>query len=469
MTTPHTGTGPNPVELATSLIEHLVAALVNVRIYAPNHPRVQASLVGVQRTLHELATVARTDPIQLGWAEDLMIFQQRPVLGASLSASRLIDLLRQWGAGGIELHSEATGEQFNELFSGMVARPRPGEDYQALNGRLLERNCPHVRLLAPLVAVDAPGTGPKASPTRMHVAVRFYQAVVDLLQDITVSVCRGGRIDFGPVKSQAEVVLKRLEQDSGPLLGLARQDQYDSFTFGHSVRVAVLALHFARTLTTDRELLIRIGVAAVLHDVGKALVPFELLHAQRRLTAEEQQAVNRHAQLGAELLLDHHDSDPMAISAAFGHHRTKNGGYPQTLHDYQASMVTEIIKICDVYEALTAARPYKQPMSPVRAYRVMLAMQDRFDQALLRRFIEVNGIFPIGQQVALSTGELALVQEQGQNPMQPVVTVTVAADGRRLGTDEQQVIDLADIACCGVRRIIAEALSTPAPEQALTG
>src|SRR5262249_32233540 len=147
----------------------------------------------------------------------------------------------------------------NDLFTLLVARPRPGATFNDLNESLQQRQCRLVRLLPPYVDPQAAALTRPESSTRIRVAVPLLQHVIDVLQNITVSVCRGGRIDFDPVKAQAEEVLRRLQTDDGLLLGLARQDQYDAFTFGHSARVAVLSLRFARALTDDQELLLRVG------------------------------------------------------------------------------------------------------------------------------------------------------------------------------------------------------------------
>lgn len=447
---------PQPAELATQLIGEFVAALINVRIYQPEHPRVTGSLAAVRRLVGRIAAVAGGGPVRIGLADHLLIYDKRPLLSASLAAVRFVAMLQRWSAGGIEVDAEVTDTELHEFFELATGTPEPGADPVCFNGLLEQRNCRSARLLPPWSAnVDAAGR--PDSGRRLHIAVRSYQNVVDLLQDVTVSVCRGGHIQFEPVRSTAEQVLVRLEADEGPLLSLARHDQYDAFTFGHSVRVAVLALTFARSLTGDRELLIKIGTAALLHDVGKALIPFEILHQQRRLLPEEFREMSRHPQLGAELLLDHHDSDPLAVAAAFGHHQTEDGrGYPRTLHRQPFSMVTEIIKICDVYEALTAARPYKRPMSPVRAYRVMLSMVNKFDLPLLRHFIRTNGIFPVGQAVELGTGEVAVVRRQGDDLMTPIVELLTDPHGERLPEEGQAILDLGDIGCSAARTVLGE-------------
>lgn len=453
---------PDPVTLASQLTDELLAAMVNIRIYAASHPRVQGSLTTVQRRLGELVALSGQDPLVLGVAEGLVVFQQRPLLGASIGAARLLTALQAWQAGGLELWAAITTTELEALLQLLAARPQPGQDHLWVNAQLVARQCQHVQLLPPYREGGA-SAARAPTPHSIRIGVQFYQGVIDLLQTVTVSVCRGGRIDFDPVQTQAEQMLKQLEAQDTPVLGLARQDQYDAFTFGHSVRVAVLSMHFARTLTADRELLIRIGTAALLHDVGKSLIPFELLHSATTLSAEERRHMNRHAELGAECLLDHHDADPLAIAAAFGHHRNPDGsGYPRTRHDHQTSLVTAIVKICDVYEALTAARPYKQPMSPIRAYRVMLTMGDKLDQRLLKKFVHCNGIYPVGQTVLLNTGEVAVVRAQTRQLQQPVVAIQPGQAGEALADDGEALLDLSQIECACVRSVLGEL----APEEA---
>ena len=447
----------SPATIAAQVVDQLVAALVNVRIYASTHPRVQTSLAVVQQHLRDLAEMWREDPVRIGVADGVLFFQQRPLLGASMAAARLIDQLRRWGAGGFELHAAVTQAELQELLAALIGKQTPGQTYLQLNQALLDKQCRQAQLLPPYVDPRANGDADRPDAgARLRVAMTAFQGVIDLLQSVTVSVCRGGQIDFGPVREHATQVLDHLRLDDGPLLNLTRRGQYDAFTFGHSTRTAVLSLSLARTLVEDRELLTRIGVAALLHDVGKALVPFELLHVQRTLTPDELRQLRRHPQIGAEILLDHHDRDLLAVAAAFGHHTGHAGGYPRTLHDHQTTLVTEIIKICDVYEALTAARPHRQAMSPVRAYRAMMTQAEMFDPALLRRFIQSNGVYPIGQRVVLQSGELAVVREQTSVPTAPVVELLTDAKRTPLDPADRPRVDLAGDQAGALRKIIGD-------------
>ena len=427
--------------LVGEVVADLSAALVNTRIYAADHPRVRGSVESVADCVRSLPADGDGRSLRLATTGDLLVYGDRPLLGASMSASRLIQSLAAWSSGGIEIDATVRTPELVAFLRELVARPGLGEDWNQVNRRLGEAGIRSARLLPPFVESD--GVQRLRSQSAVSTPLRFYQSCMDLLQDVTVSVCHGGRFDFDPVHAQVEAVLRQLSSGGGPLMNLARHELYDAFTFGHSVRVGVLAMTFARSLTTDHDLLVRIGTAALLHDCGKALVPFEILHARRPLDDDERREIGKHSQYGAEILIDHEDVDPMAIAAAFGHHRSSDGGgSPATLHEHRNLLVTEVVKICDVYEALTAARPYKQPMPPIRAYRVMVGMRAHLDRALLGHFIKVIGIHPVGQIVALSTGEAARVVDQTDVLTRPRVQILTDTGGEPLDEPARRIVDL---------------------------
>lgn len=474
-------TEPTPafdaVTEASILVDRLVGCLVGVRIYEIGHSRVQNALADLHQSLARFASDGGATNVVVGVADRVVFCQGRPLVGASIGAPRLLEILTAWAAGGIEFRSPVPREELEQLLRALTTRGETANELLALNGKLAAQGVTHVRVLPPYrdgneVAEGLCG-GSEAAPApppidvELRIGVRFYQTLIDLLQNVTVSVCRGGRIDFAPVQAQAERMLQKLEDGDQTTLGMLRQEQYDAFTFGHSLRVALLAMQFARTMTDDHDLLVRIGTAGLLHDVGKSQVPFELLHATRPLDQEERRLVNRHAELGAEILLDHQDADPLSVAAAFGHHRGPDGtGYPRTAHRHEVSLVTNIIKICDIYEALTAARPYKRAMTPVRAYRVMLAMGSRLDRALMRRFIASNGVYPVGQLVELLDGRLAVVRSQGTDPLRPVVAVVDDPELVHLESGDEMLLDLGDIGCCSAHGILCDLTSDEARERA---
>jgi HD-GYP domain-containing protein (c-di-GMP phosphodiesterase class II) len=233
---------------------------------------------------------------------------------------------------------------------------------------------------------------------------------------------------------------------------LVRYERYDAFTFGHSVRVCALAIDFASQLERDPRLLLRIGTAALLHDIGKVGIAPEVLHHRGRLSPEQRREMERHAALGSAILLEQKDIDDVAVAVSHGHHQNLDGtGYPADRLSIEHSVVTRLIRICDVYEALTAVRPYKGAMSPIQAFRVMLESPGTFDPALLRRFIAATGAYPSGSEVELSDGRIARVAGQSGEILRPVVRPERAASGETLDERDRRELDLASPECAGIR------------------
>lgn len=425
----------------TALIDELVSALLGTHIYNTSHPQVQETVDSLQHQLLELTELLGQESLCLTVTEDMLLHHQKPLLSASLSASRLIRALGNLGASGIELNASATKEHLSSLLEALATSDASGQDYRSVNSLLQSQGCQEIKL-HDLLSMEPETSGGQSQKATMGPAARVYQSGITILQDQVVNLGLGHRIALDLVRSHVERMYELMQTQDGPLINLANCEQDDSFGLGHSVRVAVLAMNLASQMTEDVETIVRLGNAAMLHDIGKALLPLELVLSRAELEPEQLQELQRHAELGAELLMDN-GADPLAITVAFGHHRTLHqGGYPETRHKYQPSTSTEIVKICDVYEALTANRPYRPSMPPPDAYRVMLGMHGHFDKNLLRRFMETIGMFPAGQILQLRSGEIARVLKQSRHIKEPVIEILVDAKGNILPEEERKVIDI---------------------------
>jgi putative nucleotidyltransferase with HDIG domain len=330
------------------------------------------------------------------------------------------------------------------------------------NRDLHARGVVGVRFLPPYAADAAAVAGDVEEPS----AVTVHQSTVDLLQETTIAVCQGRELDLQHVAGVVEGMTSGLARQAGWLHAMAHYPDHDFFTFGHSIRVALLALDVARSTGADPALLQRIGVAALLHDVGKALVPWEVLHKRGPLSADERQVMQRHPVLGAGVLLSNRGSDPLAVAAAYGHHRTTDGrGYPRSCGEFEQGLVTRLVKICDVYEALTAVRPYKPAMSPSRAFRVMLDMPGHFDPELLRHFVRTVGLHPAGTRVRLDDGSIARVLGQTGDLHRPIVEV-VERGGEAVAPEDRAPFDLST-APLGGPTLVAAPLPAARPVAAI--
>ena len=169
--------------------------------------------------------------------------------------------------------------------------------------------------------------------------------------------------------------------------------------------------------------------------------------------------MQRHPVLGGGILLANRDSDPLAVAAAYGHHCAPGGhGYPRSCDEFHQGVVTRLVRVCDVFEALTAVRPYKPAMSPARAIRTMLAMREGLDEALLGTFVRVVGLHPPGTRVLLDDGSVGRVVSQTDDFHRPLVEV-VAVDGVALPLEARRRVDLRVPGEEDPRRVVG-----PAPE-----
>jgi putative nucleotidyltransferase with HDIG domain len=261
---------------------------------------------------------------------------------------------------------------------------------------------------------------------RMGKALSVGQAY-ELVDDISASVLRGG----------------------GVLLGLARLKTADNYTYMHSVAVCALMMALARELELAPEQVRSAGLAGLLHDIGKMAVSSAILNKPGSLSDAEFSSVRTHAAAGHRMLLEVDDIDPVALDVCLHHHEKLDGsGYPKGLRGEEISLYARMGAICDVYDAITSNRPYKQGWCPAESLRRMAAWRGgHLDATLFAAFVKCLGIYPLGTLVRLQSERLAVVvgQAAGKTLTSPTVRVFFSI---RAGTCiGPSVIDLAAPGC----------------------
>ncbi|MDD4952157.1 MAG: HD-GYP domain-containing protein, partial [Desulfovibrionaceae bacterium] len=210
------------------------------------------------------------------------------------------------------------------------------------------------------------------------------------------------------------------------LLLLLKLSQYDDYTYPHCVNVMSLAVVLGRQWGINDGDLERLGIAGLLHDIGKTRLPAMVLNKRGPLEPEEFEVIKRHP-LDGYLLLSKQKCFPSDILTAVAeHHERHNGtGYPNGISGDSICMFAKILSLCDVYDALTSIRPYKGPVSPYEALRIMYGMRERhFKTKEMERFIKCLGVFPAGSLVRLNSGHYAVVcKTNSDDPLHPKVFV----------------------------------------------
>lgn len=261
---------------------------------------------------------------------------------------------------------------------------------------------------------------------RMGKALSAGQAY-ELVDDIAASVQRGGDV----------------------LIGLARLKTADNYTYMHSVAVCALMTALARELGLAPEQVRSAGLAGLLHDIGKMAVPSAILNKPGSLSEAEFSSVRAHPAAGYRMLQEVGEIDPVALDVCLHHHEKLDGsGYPKGLCGEEISLFARMGAICDVYDAITSNRPYKQGWCPADSLRRMAAWRGgHLDAQLFAAFVKCLGIYPLGTLVRLQSERLAVVV--GQVPGKPLTSPTVRVFfSIRAGTCiAPTVIDLAAPGC----------------------
>ena len=265
-------------------------------------------------------------------------------------------------------------------------------------------------------------------------ARRIHNEAINLVSSLMEDARLGEPICLERTRPVISEMVGSIFRNPSALMGLARIRRMDRYTFEHSVNVSVLAVSFARSLGLDQGLIHEIGMGALLHDIGKTLVPPEILNKPGRLTDEELPVMRRHVDHSCILLRGVAGIPAAALAVAAEHHERADGsGYPDGKPLERISLPGRLAAIVDVYDAITSDRVYHKGMEPHQALRKVLEWSSHhFDPQLVQQFIRCVGIYPVGTLVMLASGRLAVVVETGREELfRPVVRVVMDAKHRR--------------------------------------
>ena len=258
----------------------------------------------------------------------------------------------------------------------------------------------------------------------------------------------GNTVDNASVGLLVEEISDSVARNTSALISLARLKTADDYTYLHSVAVCAMMIALSRKLGQNENQVRSAGVAGLLHDMGKMLLPTELLNKPGKLTDAEFAVIKSHPARGHAFLLEASHIDPVALDVCLHHHEKVDGsGYPEGLKGPEISLMAKMGAVCDVYDAITSNRAYKSGWDPSESLRQMgLWASGHFDLSVFQAFAKTLGIYPVGSLVRLSSGHIGVVTEQTKASLtMPIVKVFhVIATGKRV---EPFVLDLSSRGC----------------------
>jgi putative nucleotidyltransferase with HDIG domain len=402
------------------ILQQLSGALRASALYPPGHPAIHTPLRELATTLALM--LRERDRVVLGTVDDVLVLDEMPFYDAPSRFGAVCDAL---SGAGLEAVSFQPGVSLGEIETlvALLSRHRRA-DGEPLLDAAKRVELPHVALRERIEEGD-----PRAQAQRTY--ERTLGIVVELASEI-----RMGRI---PSSAQATAVIGTMRdlvlRDESALLGLALLKSYDDYTYTHSVNVAIFSLAFGSHLGLTGPALERVGLAGLLHDLGKVRTAEAIIKKPGALTPEEMRVMQRHPELGAEIMTQMKGIEPETAEIVLHHHLRHDGtGYPELPSGREAHPHGQLVAIADCYDALTTTRPYQRSRHPSEAVRLLRRMAGKaYAPDAIAAFAAMLGAYPVGEVVRLSTNEIAVVSRVSDlDATAPRVRVVTDATGKLL-------------------------------------
>jgi HD-GYP domain-containing protein (c-di-GMP phosphodiesterase class II) len=431
------GIGPGKPILFEALLANFYRLIQAVKIHTATNPIVVQSLRDFIETLHQLAS--EESRLTMRIQDGRLFFQEEKMSHRPENANLIAKVITYFETRrlpGLSLSTTLPLDQHDALLVFATwLNAAEGQDHpqQWLERQIQERKFDWVEILheAPSTAQaderESNAAPPSSVPDRSrpenariesgkNAYVGSLTALKEISAHLTSSRPTGARKALRTVQTMVDVIL----EDETVLLGLSTIRDFDDYTYVHSVNVGILAMILGARIGLSRDALEMIGICGLFHDLGKIEIPLDIIQKPGKLTPNEFEAVQKHVLNSVRLILKlkaPRDLKSKIIIAPFEHHLKYDlSGYPRTHLKKPLSLYGRIISIADVYDALTSPRIYRsKEISPHQALAIMArGAGTDFDPILLKVFIKMVGIYPIGTLLKLDSGEIGLVTDSSQ-------------------------------------------------------
>ena len=415
MTTPR-------LQLADELLRRFAAALRSAQLYSKGHPIIGRNLESLSSAVQLLH--ALNPSVTIGIVGDQIVVDDMPMTKVD-ALGGLVKRLQQAGVERVVIDRGVLPDELKALVEAVSAA-------ETSSAGASMPTLPHIRVGRVTTEQQVEGT-----PTDMATMKQLYNEAVSAAGSIWDSAQTEGKPDVGVAKTMIDGLAQAVAQNRTALLALTTLKNYDNYTFTHMINVSILTMGQARGLGIEGARLRELGMAALMHDIGKVRTPLEVLNKPDKLTPDEFTIMKRHTVDGAEMLRKTTEVPPLAPVIAFEHHlRTDGTGYPDGISRASLNVGTMLCSIADVYDAMRSRRVYQDMLPSERVLEVLKRSDGKqFDQHLVRRFVQLVGIYPAGNLVKINTGEIAVVRRvYAPDPHRPQVRVIFDRHGTRLET-----------------------------------
>jgi len=412
--------GPPPIESAIraggrSFLLAFYAALRNLKLYPVENPTVQRSLEDLQVVAEQLQ---RTEPeVEVRLAGDFIFVNQtrlRLELDNYAAFSHILAQFRSFEIGALRLHPGVERREWQALLSILLSLGGRGAQehlYDELKARLTAAGAGHLEVSR----LHETEESLQDQERQREAAKRTYAQGVAVTREIIHSVRMGRATNVKKVKRAVQLIVDQVLNNETSIVGLTTIRDYDEYTFTHSVNVCIFSVALGKKLGFSRLELYDLGLAALMHDIGKARIPIDVLNKTTSLDDEEWRTMQAHPWMGALSLFSlrsYEETPYRAVLVAHEHHmKTDLTGYPRAIRPRALGLFSRLVSVADGFDAATSRRSYQTvPLEPDAVLREMWENPRRgYDPVLVKALINLIGIYPVGTCVILDTFEVGIV------------------------------------------------------------
>ena len=428
---------PEKLDRARQLVRSLAVAHANAALYPTSHPSVAQSLSAFVSAMRALSGFG-FDEVTINIYKGTIFVENQIFSEESVTYAKLVEELLARGISAINVNSMASASEAAVLVELIGADSVT--DIEEAHAFLDRRGVTSITV-AETTTLEDSGNEQRNKEVRAR-ARESYDAGLGAMRDVEMQAKLGRALEVGPLQRVVESMLDNLLQDPAAVLGLTAIKGHDDYTLNHSINVCILAISLGSALGLDKEEIRSLGLAGLLYDIGKVRIPEEILTKAGPLTAEEWSTVKKHSEEGADLLKRLQLEDKMPMIVAFEHHQRHDLlGYPDTTGSEQ-HLFSKVVAVCDAYDAMTTARPFRREIRPDKALAVLMQGRGKaYEPNITKALVAMLGIYPMGAVVMIEDGSTAVVYRVNNDDLlHPRVKVLIDSDGRWLETPE--VLDL---------------------------
>ena len=414
------------------------AALRSLKLYPLENAQVQKALDDLLTATRHLLDVEQELEVRLH-GEFIFVNSTRLRMALENYASfpHVLSVMRSCNVGGIRIEDQVDRREMQILVSLLLAyaaREASPDKVHQIAGKLTEAGATHISVEPPIETDENLADSERAK----EAAKRTYARSVAVTREVINSLRLGRTANVKRVKRAVQAIVDQVLNNESSLLGLTTLRDYDEYTFVHSVNVCIFSVALGRKLGLTKLQLYDLGMTALFHDVGKSRVPLEVLNKEGGLSEDEWRILQAHPWLGVLTLFGlrgYGEIPYRGMIVAFEHHmKIDLTGYPKSIRPRTPSIFSKIVAVADGFDAATSRRVYQTvPIQPDQVLKEMWENPRRgYDPVVVKAFINLIGVYPVGTCVILDTYEVALVHSANPDTTfihRPVVRIVATADG----------------------------------------